>query len=84
MTRFAFDLELPVLARHFRCERIFDAPVRVDHTFQSTIGPRAVFQIVCDTLTDFYRLPILRWHARAGQWRRSRYLEELPMPLGGD
>jgi hypothetical protein len=57
--RFAFDLELLVVARLLGYTRIFEAPVRIDYRFDSHIGIRQVLQIVIDTLAIFYRRYIL-------------------------
>ena len=84
VTRFAFDLELTVLAQHFGYGQGFDSPVRIDDKVQSTTSPRAVFQVPWDTLTNHRRLRILNWHIRAEPRGRSLLLEELPATLGGD
>jgi glycosyltransferase involved in cell wall biosynthesis len=59
-SRFAFDLELIVVARHLGYDRLFEAPVRIDHRFRSTISLRAVFGMLADTLRVFVRLHVLR------------------------
>ena len=82
--RFAFDLELLVLARHFGYGRIIEAPVQINYKFHSTTNPRAVFSVLWDTAAIFYRLRILRWYDRAEPRGLSSLLEELPAPLGGD
>src|SRR5207237_1088445 len=38
--RFAFDLELFVVARHLGYRRLFEAPLRIRHQFSSTILSR--------------------------------------------
>ena len=83
VTRVAFDWELTVLARHFGYGQILDAPIQIDYRSHSTSSPRAVFQVLWDTLTNFYRLRTLPWYAGAEPWGRSLVLEELPAPLGG-
>ena len=82
--RFAFDLELLVLARHFGYARIIEAPVRIDYKFQSTASPRAVFSVLWDTAAIFYRLHILHWYDGAEARGLSVLLEDLPAPLAGD
>ena len=82
--RFAFDLELLVLARHFGYGRIIEAPVRIDYRFRSTTSPRAVFQVLWDTAAIFYRLNILRWYDRPEAAGLTHLIDELPAPLGGD
>ena len=82
--RFAFDLELLVLARHFGFGRIIEAPVQIDYKFHSTTNPRAVFSALWDTAAIFYRLHVLHWYDGAEARGLSLLLEELPAPLGGD
>ncbi len=82
--RFAFDLELLVLARHFGFGRIIEAPVQIDYKFKSTTNPRAVFSVLWDTAAIFYRLHVLHWYDGAEARGLSLLLEELPAPLAGD
>lgn len=65
--RFAFDLELFVVARHLGYTRFFEAPVHIEHRFTSTISFRAVRRMLVDTLVIFYRLRILRFYDRPGR-----------------
>jgi glycosyltransferase involved in cell wall biosynthesis len=58
--RFAFDLELFVVARHLGYERLFEVPVRIEERFSSTISPAAVGRIFLDTLAIWYRLHLRR------------------------
>jgi O-antigen/teichoic acid export membrane protein len=60
--RFAFDLELLVVARHLGYRRFVEAPVVIEQRFTSTISPRAVRGMIQDTLAIFYRLRILRFY----------------------
>jgi glycosyltransferase involved in cell wall biosynthesis len=62
--RFAFDLELLVIARRLGYRRIMEAPVTIDYRFSSTTNPRAVFRIIWDTAAIFYRMYIRRWYDR--------------------
>ncbi|MGH9894170.1 MAG: glycosyltransferase, partial [bacterium] len=57
--RYAFDLELLVVARQLGYTRAFEAPVRLDFQFQSQVGVRAAFAILRDTLAIFYRRYVL-------------------------
>ena len=82
--RFAFDLELLVLARHFGFGRIIEAPVQIEFKFHSTTNPRAVFSALWDTAAIFYRLHVRHWYDGAEARGLSLLLEELPAPLGGD
>lgn len=60
--RFAFDLELLVVANHLGFRRIMEAPVRLRYGFASSISWRAVARTLWDTLAIFYRLRVLRWY----------------------
>ncbi len=62
--RFAFDLELLALARHFGFTRIIEAPVTIDYQFSSTTNLKAVWYVLLDTFAVFYRLYIRRWYDR--------------------
>jgi glycosyltransferase involved in cell wall biosynthesis len=62
--RFAFDLELLVVARHLGYRRIAEAPVELTYRFESTINPVTVFQILWDTAAIFYRLRIRHYYDR--------------------
>jgi len=82
--RFAFDLELLVLAQHFGYRRIIESPVKIDYRFQSTTNPRAVFVVLWDTAAIYYRLHLLRWYDRSQPRGRSLLADELPTSLSGD
>jgi O-antigen/teichoic acid export membrane protein len=60
--RFAFDLELLVVARHLGYRRFVEAPVVIGERFSSTVSLRAVRGMILDTLAIFYRLRILRFY----------------------
>jgi O-antigen/teichoic acid export membrane protein len=62
--RFAFDLELLVVARHLGYRRFVEAPVVIGERFTSTISLYAVRGMIIDTLAIFYRLRILRFYDR--------------------
>jgi len=82
--RFAFDLELLALARHFGYQRIIEAPVRIDHSFTSTTNLRAVFWVLWDTAAIFYRLRLRRWYDRATMGGRVVLAATLPGLLTTD
>lgn len=82
--RFAFDLELLVLASHFGYRRIIESPVKIDYQFQSTTNFRAVFAVLWDTAAIYYRLRLLRWYDRSEPRGRARLVDDLPAPLSGD
>ena len=59
--RFAFDLEILVLASKYNF-KIVDAPVVIRYRFKSTINSSAVFWMLLDTTAIFYRLKILKYY----------------------
>lgn len=79
--RFAFDLELLALARHFGYRRVIEAPVRIEHAFPSTTNLRAVFWVLWDTAAIFYRLRLRRWYDRAALSGRTVLAATLPGSL---
>ena len=58
--RFAFDLELFVIARRLGYRRFLEAPVRLRHQFTSTVSFKAVRRTLRDTMAIAYRLRVLR------------------------
>lgn len=62
--RFAFDLELLVVARHLGYRQVVEAPVEIGERFSSTVSIHAVQGIVLDTLAIFYRLHLLKYYDR--------------------
>ena len=54
--RFAFDLELFVLAQRFGFDRFVELPVRVDKQYSTTVSFRSVCSILWDTLNISWRL----------------------------
>lgn len=73
--RFAFDLELLVVARALGYRKVMEAPVDLDYKFESTVDPRAVWRILWDTAAIFYRLRIMRYYAH-----RRAALQEKTQP----
>jgi len=63
--RYAFDLELLVVARHLGFTRVVEAPVRIGQRFSSTINRRAIMSILWETAAIFYRKNILHYYDRA-------------------
>lgn len=55
INRFAFDLELLVLARIFKYGHIVESPVRIRHAFSSTINIFSALQTLADTLYLYFR-----------------------------
>jgi O-antigen/teichoic acid export membrane protein len=64
--RYAFDLELLVVARVLGFTKVFEAPVRIDYRFSSNVNPDAVFRILLDTAAVFYRRYVLDTYRHAG------------------
>src|SRR6266571_895392 len=62
--RFAFDLELLVVARQLGYRNICEAPISLDYQFESTVNLASASRVLWDTAAIFYRLRILRYYAR--------------------
>jgi glycosyltransferase involved in cell wall biosynthesis len=79
--RFAFDLELLVVANQLGYHKICEAPIRLDYQFESTVNLRSAWNVLWDTAAIFYRLRILRYYRR----RRLELLAESQdtMPTAG-
>lgn len=54
--RFAFDLELLVVASVLGYKKIVESPIKITHKFQSTVSMRVVFETLFDTLGLFFRV----------------------------
>jgi glycosyltransferase involved in cell wall biosynthesis len=62
--RFAFDLELFVIARRLGYKRFLEAPIRLRHQFTTTVSWRSVYRSLLDTAAIFYRLRLLHYYDR--------------------
>jgi glycosyltransferase involved in cell wall biosynthesis len=62
--RFAFDLELFVVARQQGFRNFVEMPVNIGERFNSTVSLRSVRNMLQDTLAIFYRLRVLRFYER--------------------
>ena len=60
--RFAFDLEFLVVARRLGYTRVFEAPIRLNYQFESTVSMLAAVQILLDTAAIYYRRYILQFY----------------------
>jgi glycosyltransferase involved in cell wall biosynthesis len=69
--RFAFDLELLVVAHHLGYRNVCEAPISLDYQFESTVNLGSAWRVLWDTAAIFYRLRILRYY----QSRRLQLLE---------
>lgn len=63
--RFAFDLELLVVARRLGYRRFVEVPVRIRERFGSTVSVRAAAGMLLDLLAIYYRLHVLRYYDRS-------------------
>lgn len=62
--RFAFDLELLVVARQLGYTNICEAPITLSYQFESTVSLWSAWHVLWDTAAIFYRLRILRYYQR--------------------
>ncbi|MGH9097867.1 MAG: glycosyltransferase [Acidimicrobiales bacterium] len=76
--RFAFDLELLVVARHLGYRRVIEAPVEIGERFTSTVSIHSVRGIVLDTLAIFYRLHLLKYYDRPHEVAIAPVASHLP------
>jgi glycosyltransferase involved in cell wall biosynthesis/O-antigen/teichoic acid export membrane protein len=60
--RFAFDLELLIVARRMGYRNFVELPVEIAERFTTTVSPKAVWRTLLDTLAIFYRLRIARFY----------------------
>jgi glycosyltransferase involved in cell wall biosynthesis len=68
---FAFDLELLVVARLFGHRHLVEAPIRIGRRFTSTVSPRAVVEMLGDTLAIWWRLRVRRSYGPVGRLPQS-------------
>ena len=62
--KFAFDLELLVVARQLGYRKVIEAPISLDYQFESTVNLGSAWRVLWDTAAIFYRLRILRYYHR--------------------
>jgi glycosyltransferase involved in cell wall biosynthesis len=62
--KFAFDLELLVVAQQLGYKNVCEAPITLDFRFESTVNLRSAWKVLWDTAAIFYRLRILRYYQR--------------------
>lgn len=79
--RFAFDLELLVVARQLGYRKICEAPISLDYQFESTVNLGSAWSVLWDTAAIFYRLRILRYYDR--RKRRLLKAEQQESPAAG-
>jgi len=61
--RFAFDLELLVVAYQLGYTKVMEAPVELNYKFESTANLKATCRVLWDTAAIYYRLHLLRFYA---------------------
>jgi len=62
--KFAFDLELLVVARQLGYRNVCEAPIVLSYRFDSTVNLRSAWRVLWDTAAIFYRLRILHYYER--------------------
>ncbi len=62
--KFAFDLELLVVASQLGYRNVCEAPIELDYQFESTVNLGSTWRVLWDTAAIFYRLRILRYYQR--------------------
>jgi len=62
--RFAFDLELFVVAKRQGFNKFVEMPVQINERFTSTVSLQSVKQTLLDTLAIFYRLRLMHYYDR--------------------
>jgi hypothetical protein len=65
--RYAFDLELLVVARLLGYTRVFEAPIKLEYRFASHVDPRAVAMIAVDTAAVFFRRYVLNSYSQVSR-----------------
>ncbi len=60
--KFAFDLELLVVARQLGYRNVREAPIHLDYQFESTVNLGSAWRALWDTAAIFYRLRVLRYY----------------------
>lgn len=66
--KYAFDIEMLTVARLLGHDRIFEAPIRLEHRFESLTSAatwEAIYHMLYDTLAVFYRLRITRYYHKS-------------------
>ncbi|OGK46867.1 hypothetical protein A3A93_06445 [Candidatus Roizmanbacteria bacterium RIFCSPLOWO2_01_FULL_38_12] len=65
--KFAGDLEMLVVAKQLGFNRVYEAPIKLDYTFATVTDAatlNAIYGILYDTLSIFYRTYILRYYSK--------------------
>lgn len=59
----AFDIEMLAVAYYCGFTKIYEAPIQLDHQFNSAINKNVIFNMLWDTAAVFYRMHILKYYA---------------------
>src|SRR5207253_8440040 len=70
--KFAFDLELLVVANQLGYRNVCEAPISLNYQFESTVNLGSAWRVLWDTAAIFYRLRLLRYYQR----RRTEMLDQ--------
>ncbi len=71
--RFAFDLELLVVARKLGYRKVVEAPIKLDYRFETTTNPSAAYRALWDTAAIFYRMHFIRHYDRRLEALRAEH-----------
>ncbi len=78
--KFAFDIEMLVVAHYLGYKRIFEAPVEIDFDGKGSIVSQNLFKELfltfIDTLGIFYRLKLIKYYSNSSK-RKWKYDSEL-------
>jgi len=80
--RFAFDIELLVLARQYGFDRVAELPVRIGARSGSTVSLRTVRHILSDTLAIWWRLRVTHAYQTPPTVDRSPTVRSAGSPTG--
>lgn len=69
--KFAFDVELLVVARKLGYKKLVEVPVELNYNFTSTISLKCVKDVLQDTLAIYWRKNILKYY----DWPRYRFVD---------
>lgn len=82
--KFAFDIEMLVVAYSLGYKRIFEAPIELDFNFKGSVLSQKLFNELLDAFWDtiaiFYRLRFLRYYEDKNK-RRWKYDQELKFSI---
>ncbi|RLC35503.1 glycosyltransferase family 2 protein [Candidatus Shapirobacteria bacterium] len=76
---FAFDLEILAVAQKLGFNKIYEAPIKLNYSFQSLThaqGLKVIYKTLVDTLAIFYRLYILHYYddSKKRKWKFDKDL----------